>query len=214
MYAYAANNPIKYTDPDGRYLIVKDKDSGNYGLTTAQHGVGWIHYGTLLLSNWVPFGGYVINLEKAISNIDPTSSYTMLYNSDDCTGFFTASNSVDGLSFTATFKNSNIFEKFSKGFSIYGSIQSLSNIKQDKIIEDFIKSQTTDLFSGVINDKSAVQLGKYLAEGALYYNENEKRLKEKGISKSDWGQMIRTSTNNILGDKSFESFEKLEEHEF
>ena len=194
-------------------MIVKNKDTGKYGLTTHQHGVGWAHYATMLLSNFVPFSGYVVNLEKPISKIDPTSNYSILFNSDDNSGIVTTSNTIDVLSLEPNFAGEKLFKSISNGASIYGSLQVMNNIKNDSIIKDFMNCQTTDLFFGVIDEKSAIYLGKHLAEGALYYKANEKRLMEKGISKSNWGSMIRNSTNNITGDRSFTSFEELEDFE-
>jgi hypothetical protein len=44
----------------------------------------------------------------------------------------------------------------------------------------------------------------------IYFDANKKRMQEKEISESDWGQKIKQSNNGFSKDQNFESFEKLE----
>lgn len=71
-------------------------------------------------------------------------------------------------------------------------------------------SLSKDPFRGCLSDSAAINLGQTLADGALYYYENESRMKQKGISETDWAEKIRSSTNNIWGNAKFKTFEELE----
>ena len=75
-----------------------------------------------------------------------------------------------------------------------------------------MRSLQKDPFRGCMTDNDAITLGILLTNGAMYYYENESRLKKKGITESDWAERIRQSTNNIIGNATIESFKELENY--
>ena len=210
LYAYAGNNPVKYTDPDGKYIVFKLKENGQYGLGSYYHNVGYCHLVTKVLTNFVPFGGYILNLEQPLTNIDPTANFTVLYDSDSTSSIVNESNIVDSVSFTKAAKSSKFFGYASWIYTVYGVKSSINDFKNDRKIEKFMASLSKDPFRGCLSDSAAINLGQTLADGALYYYENESRMKQKGISETDWAEKIRSSTNNIWGNAKFKTFEELE----
>lgn len=208
LYHYGGNNPVRYVDPDGAYVITKNKETGNYALSSFRNGISNFHYATKMLSNFVPLGSSVLRLEKPLSNIDPTTKNIILYNSD-CPPLISISNELDVISLSSVAKQSEHFSLISKFVSIWGLKDVVLDFKNDGIINDFMNNQATELFKGCLSDHDAINLGKYLAEGALYYQKNESQMNEKDILKSEWGRKIRNSTNGFLGDSKFESFEQL-----
>ena len=211
MYHYAGNNPVKYKDSNGEYIISKNKETGNYSLGTFRNGANNIHYATKALSNFIPFGGYSINLEKSISEIDPTSNSKILYNSDACSSVLNLSNEVDSMSFSKIGKTSKVLKGLGNIMALKGLKDVVEGYENDSIIDDFMAHQENDLFQGCQTDGDAVKLGIFLADGAIFYSKNETTMKEKGISKAEWGKRIRISTNEIFGAPKFESFNKLME---
>ena len=201
---------MRYLDPDGKYIIVKSKVDGRYGLGSYNHGLNNVHYVTKALSNFIPFGSYSMNLETQLSKIDPTSKVSVLYSSDDEKAIVNTSNAADAFSFNSAVGNNEIYDKTSKIYACYNALNVIPDILKDKIIDKFMDAQETDLFSGCISDNDAMTLGNYLAAGAIYYDANKKHMQEKEISESDWGQKIKQSTNGFSKDQNFESFEKLE----
>ena len=109
-------------------------------------------------------------------------------------------------------KLSKTFDKVCKFVSAWGLVDVIKGGCHDKIIEDFMNAQETDLFKGCVHDSDAINLGKHLADGALYYNKHKKDKKANGISKSEWGKRIRESSYVFNGNIEFESFDKLMEN--
>ena len=203
LYHYAANNPIKYTDPDGKYIIFKMKENGQYGLCSylnVKHGIS--HYMLKTVLCFIPFGSIIMYAER-IGNIDSTQNFKKLYDSDEGFKVISFSNAVDVAGFTKIAKNSEVFGEFCFFLSIYGVVVVNQEMYEDAKVDWFMSNQITNLFSGVLSDKDAVHLGKYLAEGGKYYFDNYDDFQKKGISPSEWGKKIRDATNGILGNPKF-----------
>lgn len=145
-----------------------------------------------------------------MTNIDPTANFTVLYDSDTTSSIVNESNIVDSVSFTKAAKNSKFFGYASWIYTGVGVKSSINDFKNDRKIEKFMASLSKDPFRGCLSDSAAINLGQTLADGALYYYENESRMKQKGISETDWAEKIRSSTNNIWGNAKFKTFEELE----
>jgi len=210
LYHYAGNNPIKYTDPDGRYVVFKLEENGRYGLGSYYRGFGNCFLLTKYLSNFIPFGSAIVNLQKPLINIDPTSNFDVLFDSDSDYSIVTASNVVDSFGFSSFAESSKIFKLGSNFLSILGINSVINDFVNDKKIEKFMLSLEIDPFRGCLSDGDAITLGNYLAAGALYYYENEARMKQNGISETNWAEKIRNNTNNIFSDAKKLSFDELE----
>ena len=201
---------MKYVDPDGKYIVFKLEENGRYGLGSYNRGLGNCFLLTKCLSNFIPFGGTIVNLQKPLTNIDPTSNFEVLFDSDSDYSVITASNAVDSMGFSAKANNSKIFKLGSKILGILGIKSALNDFANDKKIEKFMSSLGKDPFQGCLSDDDATTLGNYLAVGALYYYENEEHMKQKGISETEWAERIRDNTNNIFGYARKLSFDELE----
>ena len=68
--------------PDGRYVVFKLEENGRYGLGSYYRGFGNCFLLTKYLSNFIPFGSAIVNLQKPLINIDPTSNFDVLFDSD------------------------------------------------------------------------------------------------------------------------------------
>ena len=210
LYHYGGNNPVKYTDPDGGYIVFKLEDNGRYGLGSYYRGFGNCFLFTKCLSNFIPFGGAIINLQKPLTNIDPTSNFDVLFDSDSDYSVITASNIVDGIDISGVANDSKIFNLGSKILCFLGVTAAFTDFDNDKKIDKFMSSLEKDPFRGCLSDIDAIDLGNYLAAGALYYYENEDSMKQNGISETDWAERIRENTNNIYTDAKYLSFDELE----
>jgi hypothetical protein len=54
LYHYARNSPVRYLDPDGKYMIVKSKIDGRYGFGSYNYGFNDVHYIKKSVSNLIP----------------------------------------------------------------------------------------------------------------------------------------------------------------
>ncbi|MCR5614337.1 hypothetical protein [Treponema sp.] len=187
------------------------KNNGKYGIGSYYQNGSKAHLGTKCLTNFIPFGGYLLNLESVFHNADSSASSTILFDSDTNSSIISRSNTVDLLSFSKYAKNWK-FSIVSTSLSILGVFTATHDFKNDKKIEFFMNNLTKDPFRGCVSDSAALQLGTILAAGAIYYYDNMERLKAKGITEDEWAERIRHSTNKILGKYKFESFVKLEDY--
>ena len=87
---------------------------------------------TKCLSNFIPFGGTIVNLQKPLTNIDPTSNFEVLFDSDSDYSVITASNAFDSMGFSAKANNSKIFKLGSKILGILGIKSALNDFANDK----------------------------------------------------------------------------------
>lgn len=179
------------------------KENGQYGLCSylnVKHGIS--HYMLKTGLCFIPFGS-IFMYDERIGNIDPTQNFKKLYDSDEGFKVISFSNAVDVAGFTKIAKNSEVFGEFCHFLFLYGVVEVNQEMYEDAKVDWFMSNQTTNLFSGVLSDKDAVHLGKYLAEGGKYYFDNYDDFQKKGISPSEWGKKIRDATNGILGNPKF-----------
>ena len=200
LYHYAGNNPVKYTDPDGRYCISYYYNSNYerycYGMFTFHDRSkieSWVYYHIYRgVASWIPFGGSLTNLnqigENAINKV-LGKNYRLIYNSDSASVdlFGIALDTIT--TFVPAAKTSKFLDYVSKYFSLKGSYDAIKVSRKDKIISDFMNSQDSDLFYGILYKDDAITVGVAYAKAALDYNSYG--LEKKGISKSDFGKAVR-----------------------
>nr|WP_252722148.1 RHS repeat-associated core domain-containing protein [Treponema socranskii] len=200
LYHYAGNNPVKYTDPDGRYCISYYYNSNYkrycYGMFTFHDRSkieSWVYYHIYRgVASWIPFGGYLTNLnqigENAINKV-LGKNYRLIYNSDSASVdlFGIALDTIT--TFVPAAKTGKFLDYVSKYFSLKGSYDAIKVSRKDKIISDFMDSQDSDLFYGILYKDDAIIVGAAYAKAALDYNSYG--LGKKGISKSDFGKAVR-----------------------
>jgi len=214
LYAYGANNPVKYTDPDGRFCVGYFYDpyfeSYRYEIFTYREFSildQIIYYGFYQgCGNFIPFGGYLTNYATSFQNWymkKTEKKYEIIFNSDS-QELNLSENLFDVFStLVPSTKYNEIINTIGSYLAVSGTWEAISSFDKDKLISQFFNNQTSYLFSGITNKNDAIFVAQVYVKCAIDYYKFE--LDKKGVTEAEWGKTIKQYLWNEVKNDLFKS---------
>lgn len=214
LYAYGANNPVKYTDPDGRFCVGYFYDpyfeSYRYEIFTYREFSildQIIYYGFYQgCGNFIPFGGYLTNYATSFQNWymkKTEKKYEIIFNSDS-QELNLSENLFDVFStLVPSTKYNEIINTIGSYLAVSGTWDAISSFDKDKLISQFFNNQTSYLFSGITNKNDAIFVAQVYVKCAIDYYKFE--LDKKGVTEAEWGKTIKQYLWNEVKNDLFKS---------
>jgi hypothetical protein len=194
---------VKYTDPDGRYLVYSwvDHEAGciRYGMGTYRDKSGIfsdpsfrLNYITNAIASFIPFvGNFIPRAQRALGNaIDAVtgSNFHMEFNSAE-KQLDGASLAIDIVASTPAGRASNAIKALGRAMTFMGVADAAGDWGGDGYISQFLEKSSYSVLGKAQSKEEALASAALFAKGAeAFFTMN---LEDKGISATDWAAAIQ-----------------------